>query len=121
MIIDPDIAHDPCFQVRFAALQTLTAVSDKLKEDYATLLPEAIPFLAELMEGKNYTHFTSWFTYIDTRHIEIHTLKWVILEVDLKERLVKCTRYFFTDFIHGLSKSSHQNVRIMFIESHIDT
>lgn len=39
------------FQVRFAALITVLALAEKLKENYLVLLPESIPFLAELMEG----------------------------------------------------------------------
>lgn len=38
--------------MRFAALITVLAVAEKLKENYIVLLPESIPFLAELMEGK---------------------------------------------------------------------
>ncbi|XP_076364856.1 HEAT repeat-containing protein 1-like [Tachypleus tridentatus] len=37
-------------RVRFAALQVIREVVIKLAEDYMVLLPEAIPFLAELME-----------------------------------------------------------------------
>ncbi|XP_010150075.1 PREDICTED: HEAT repeat-containing protein 1 [Eurypyga helias] len=39
-------------KVRFAALLALVEVAQKLKENYLILLPESIPFLAELMEGK---------------------------------------------------------------------
>lgn len=38
--------------MRFAALITVLAVAEKLRENYIVLLPESIPFLAELMEGK---------------------------------------------------------------------
>ena len=38
-------------KVRFAALLALLEVAEKLKENYLVLLPESIPFLAELMEG----------------------------------------------------------------------
>ncbi|XP_010210246.1 PREDICTED: HEAT repeat-containing protein 1 [Tinamus guttatus] len=40
------------FQVRFAALLALLEVAGKLKENYLILLPESIPFLAELMEDE---------------------------------------------------------------------
>lgn len=39
--------------MRFAALITVLAVAEKLRENYIVLLPESIPFLAELMEGKS--------------------------------------------------------------------
>ncbi|KAF1463845.1 HEAT repeat-containing protein 1, partial [Spheniscus demersus] len=39
-------------KVRFAALLTLVEVAQKLKENYLVLLPESIPFLAELMEDE---------------------------------------------------------------------
>ncbi|OXB59197.1 hypothetical protein ASZ78_007402 [Callipepla squamata] len=39
-------------QVRFAALLALLEVAEKLKENYLVLLPESIPFLAELMEDE---------------------------------------------------------------------
>ncbi|KAM6138113.1 HEAT repeat-containing protein 1 [Phoenicopterus ruber ruber] len=39
-------------KVRFAALLTLIEVAQKLKENYLVLLPESIPFLAELMEDE---------------------------------------------------------------------
>lgn len=39
-------------QVRFSALLMLVQLASKLKENYMVLLPESIPFLAELMEGK---------------------------------------------------------------------
>lgn len=41
------------FQVRFAALITVLALAEKLKDNYIVLLPESIPFLAELMEGNS--------------------------------------------------------------------
>ena len=37
--------------MRFAALGCLEKLAEKLGEEYMTLLPETIPFLAELMEG----------------------------------------------------------------------
>ena len=40
------------FQVRFGALQVEEEIANKLGEEFMVLLPEAIPFLAELMEGK---------------------------------------------------------------------
>lgn len=43
------------FQVRFAALITVLALAEKLRENYIVLLPESIPFLAELMEGNSQT------------------------------------------------------------------
>ncbi|XP_074846218.1 HEAT repeat-containing protein 1 isoform X2 [Carettochelys insculpta] len=39
-------------KVRFAALLTLVEFAGKLKENYMVLLPESIPFLAELMEDE---------------------------------------------------------------------
>ncbi|NWW86868.1 HEAT1 protein, partial [Rhynochetos jubatus] len=39
-------------KVRFAALLALVEVAQKLKENYLILLPESIPFLAELMEDE---------------------------------------------------------------------
>nr|XP_036863195.1 HEAT repeat-containing protein 1 isoform X2 [Manis javanica] len=58
--------RDSSAKVRFAALITVLALAEKLKENYIVLLPESIPFLAELMEDltcenstKNFlpTHF----------------------------------------------------------------
>ncbi|XP_012315323.2 HEAT repeat-containing protein 1 isoform X1 [Aotus nancymaae] len=43
--------RDSSPKVRFAALITVLALAEKLKENYIVLLPESIPFLAELMEG----------------------------------------------------------------------
>lgn len=40
-------------QVRFSSLLMLMELTAKLKENYMVLLPETIPFLAELMEGKD--------------------------------------------------------------------
>ncbi|KAM9382497.1 HEAT repeat-containing protein 1 [Phaethornis superciliosus] len=39
-------------KVRFAALLALVEVAQKLKENYLILLPESVPFLAELMEDE---------------------------------------------------------------------
>ncbi|XP_066239766.1 HEAT repeat-containing protein 1 isoform X1 [Saccopteryx leptura] len=39
-------------KVRFAALITVLALAETLKENYIVLLPESIPFLAELMEDE---------------------------------------------------------------------
>ncbi|KAM6279972.1 HEAT repeat-containing protein 1 [Porphyrio hochstetteri] len=39
-------------KVRFAALLAVVEVAQKLKENYLVLLPESIPFLAELMEDE---------------------------------------------------------------------
>ncbi|XP_036775218.2 HEAT repeat-containing protein 1 isoform X2 [Manis pentadactyla] len=44
--------RDSSAKVRFAALITVLALAEKLKENYIVLLPESIPFLAELMEGE---------------------------------------------------------------------
>uniref|UniRef100_A0A667HQ23 HEAT repeat-containing protein 1 n=1 Tax=Lynx canadensis TaxID=61383 RepID=A0A667HQ23_LYNCA len=44
--------RDPSPKVRFAALITVLALAEKLKENYLVLLPESIPFLAELMEDE---------------------------------------------------------------------
>ena len=41
------------FQVRLAALKVLEGFHARLGEDFMVLLPETIPFLAELMEGKS--------------------------------------------------------------------
>jgi hypothetical protein len=49
------------FQVRLAALKVVQELNHKLGEEYLTLLPEIIPFLAELMEGK---YFIVLKTYI---------------------------------------------------------
>uniref|UniRef100_A0A8C4Q1C2 HEAT repeat-containing protein 1 n=1 Tax=Eptatretus burgeri TaxID=7764 RepID=A0A8C4Q1C2_EPTBU len=40
-------------QVRFAALVQLLELASRLREDYMPLLPEAVPYLAELMEDDN--------------------------------------------------------------------
>nr|XP_054764327.1 HEAT repeat-containing protein 1-like [Lytechinus pictus] len=40
-------------KVRYAALTVLQAVHSQLGEDYLSLLPETIPFLAELMEDES--------------------------------------------------------------------
>lgn len=45
--------RDSSPKVRFAALITVLALAEKLRENYIVLLPESIPFLAELMEGKS--------------------------------------------------------------------
>ncbi|XP_036611135.1 HEAT repeat-containing protein 1 isoform X1 [Trichosurus vulpecula] len=39
-------------KVRFAALITILELAEKLRENYIVLLPESIPFLAELMEDE---------------------------------------------------------------------
>uniref|UniRef100_A0A8C8XKJ4 HEAT repeat-containing protein 1 n=1 Tax=Panthera leo TaxID=9689 RepID=A0A8C8XKJ4_PANLE len=44
--------RDSSPKVRFAALITVLALAEKLKENYLVLLPESIPFLAELMEDE---------------------------------------------------------------------
>ncbi|XP_069846711.1 HEAT repeat-containing protein 1 isoform X1 [Dipodomys merriami] len=44
--------RDSSPKVRFAALLTVVALAEKLKENYIVLLPESIPFLAELMEDE---------------------------------------------------------------------
>uniref|UniRef100_A0A7N9DD14 HEAT repeat-containing protein 1 n=1 Tax=Macaca fascicularis TaxID=9541 RepID=A0A7N9DD14_MACFA len=44
--------RDASPKVRFAALITVLALAEKLKENYIVLLPESIPFLAELMEDE---------------------------------------------------------------------
>lgn len=83
-------------QVRFSALVMLLELASKLKENYMVLLPETIPFLAELMEGKN---ITSLFNQIGTQDFvtKVHsvifvtalscvlrTLKFVIFTIFLK-------------------------------------
>uniref|UniRef100_A0AAQ5ZYX5 HEAT repeat-containing protein 1 n=1 Tax=Amphiprion ocellaris TaxID=80972 RepID=A0AAQ5ZYX5_AMPOC len=42
----------PDSKVRFSSLLMLMELASKLKENYVVLLPETIPFLAELMEGE---------------------------------------------------------------------
>jgi len=42
------------FKVRFAALKVLEGFHARLGEDFMVLLPETIPFLAELMEGESH-------------------------------------------------------------------
>uniref|UniRef100_UPI00358E6AD1 HEAT repeat-containing protein 1-like n=1 Tax=Myxine glutinosa TaxID=7769 RepID=UPI00358E6AD1 len=42
--------HHTASQVRFAALIQLLELASRLREDYMPLLPEAVPYLAELME-----------------------------------------------------------------------
>ncbi|XP_024894833.1 LOW QUALITY PROTEIN: HEAT repeat-containing protein 1 [Pteropus alecto] len=44
--------RDSSPKVRFAALITVLALAEKLKDNYIVLLPESIPFLAELMEDE---------------------------------------------------------------------
>ncbi|XP_059533364.1 HEAT repeat-containing protein 1 isoform X1 [Myotis daubentonii] len=44
--------RDASPKVRFAALITVLALAETLKENYIVLLPESIPFLAELMEDE---------------------------------------------------------------------
>ncbi|XP_004620418.2 HEAT repeat-containing protein 1 [Sorex araneus] len=44
--------RDSSPKVRFAALITVLSLAEKLKENYIVLLPESIPFLAELMEDE---------------------------------------------------------------------
>ena len=61
-------------KVRFAALKVLESFHARLGEDFMVLLPETIPFLAELMEGEIDVEFFSnffqrsnafmWFTRI---------------------------------------------------------
>lgn len=43
----------PPLQVRFSSLLMLMELASRLKENYVVLLPETIPFLAELMEGED--------------------------------------------------------------------
>jgi U3 small nucleolar RNA-associated protein 10 len=63
LVAAPDDAHwkplhrailmagrDKKIQTRFFCVRTIEQVVDKLQEEYLTLLPEAIPFLAELTE-----------------------------------------------------------------------
>jgi hypothetical protein len=40
------------FKVRLASLNVIQELSRKLAMNYQSLLAEAVPFLAELMEGK---------------------------------------------------------------------
>ena len=47
------VVHLLLFQVRLAALKVLEGFHARLGEDFMVLLPETIPFLAELMEGKS--------------------------------------------------------------------
>ncbi|KAG7248107.1 hypothetical protein CRUP_038252 [Coryphaenoides rupestris] len=41
------------YQVRFSALLMVMELASKLRENYMVLLPETIPFLAELMEDES--------------------------------------------------------------------
>ena len=41
------------FQVKESALKVLDELHKRLGEDYMPLLPDTVPFLAELMEGRN--------------------------------------------------------------------
>ena len=41
-----------CVQVKIAVLKIVHEIYSKLGEEFAVLLPETIPFLAELMEGE---------------------------------------------------------------------
>lgn len=43
------------FQIRESALKVLDELHKRLGEDYMPLLPDTVPFLAELMEGRNYS------------------------------------------------------------------
>jgi hypothetical protein len=45
------------FQVRLAALKVVQELNHKLGEEYLALLPEIVPFLAELMEGTYFIAF----------------------------------------------------------------
>ena len=40
-------------QVRYAAVNVIHELATRLGDEYMSLLPETIPFLAELMEGSN--------------------------------------------------------------------
>lgn len=40
-------------QIRYALLKVLQEIYIKLGEEFMVLLPETIPFLAELMEGEH--------------------------------------------------------------------
>lgn len=59
------------FKVRLASLNVIQELSRKLAMNYQTLLAEAIPFLAELMEGKRtpstvcdpYESLSVWFRF----------------------------------------------------------
>ena len=42
-----------CLQVRYAAVNAVHELATKLGDEYMSLLPETIPFLAELMEGNS--------------------------------------------------------------------
>ena len=49
----------PSSQVRFAALVIAQDMYRKLGEEFTVLLPETIPFLAELMEGTVYMYIVT--------------------------------------------------------------
>lgn len=53
--LPPLISPPSSLQVRFALLKVLEDVYTKLGEEFVVLLPETIPFLAELMEGEWYS------------------------------------------------------------------
>ncbi len=38
-------------QIRYAALECIDRIAQKLGDEYLPLVPETIPFLGELMEG----------------------------------------------------------------------
>ena len=44
-------------KVRLAALKVVEEYSTRLGEDFMVLLPETVPFLAELMEGNLHVFF----------------------------------------------------------------
>jgi hypothetical protein len=54
--------------IRVAALDAVREFYDRLGEEFLILLPETIPFLAELMEGKSYRYIILFhiYTYIYT-------------------------------------------------------
>ena len=51
VLIIPNYSPFFLLQVRFAALKVLEGFHTRLGEEFMVLLPESIPFLAELMEG----------------------------------------------------------------------
>ena len=54
--------------MRYSALLVAEAVYGKLGEEFTVLLPETIPFLAEVMEGMSYT----WHTIVS---LQVHCVR----------------------------------------------
>jgi hypothetical protein len=66
-------------QVRFAVLRALQELYTRLGEEFVVLLPETIPFLAELMEGKSKQEFVSILAARHSWHVPI--AKWMVIDL----------------------------------------